>query len=206
MPRLPRLCPSGYPVHVVQRGNNRNVIFTSDKDIAVYAHYLREGAEKFLVQIHGWVFMTNHVHLLLTPAEDDSTSNLFQYLNFTYSRTGTLFEGRFRSSLVQQDRYFLACLRYIELNPVRAGMVLRPEYYKWSSYAAHAIGACPSLWSPHSTYLSLGRTCEQRQDRYRKLIRRELNQDDLRKIRHSVNSGLTLGSMEFRQQIDKLLG
>jgi putative transposase len=199
-------------VHVIQRGNNRNVIFTSDRDIAIYAHYLHEGARKFQIQVHGWVFMTNHVHLLMTPSQDDSISKLFQFLgrlyvryfNFTYSRTGTLFEGRFRSSLVQQDRYFLACLRYIELNPVRAGITLRPEYYKWSSYTAHATSVRPSIWTPHKTYLNLGKTSGQRRKRYRELIQSAVNQDDLRKIRHSVNSGLTLGSAEFREQVERL--
>ena len=112
MPRNPRFCPAGVPVHAIQRGNNRQVIFASDSDMAAYAHWLEEGAAKFDVAIHGWVLMTNHVHLLLTPGSDQSTSKMFQYLgrlyvrhfNFAYARSGTLFEGRYKSSLVQQDR------------------------------------------------------------------------------------------------------
>lgn len=128
MPRPSRFCPAGIPVHAIQRGNNRQTLFTSDKDFAAYSHWLKESADRLNVQVHGWVFMTNHVHLLLTPGADDGISRLFQrlgslyvrYFNFIYSRTGTLFEGRFKSSLVQSDRYLLTCLRYIELNPVRA--------------------------------------------------------------------------------------
>ena len=187
-------------------------MFTSDRDVAVYARWLREGAEKYEVSVHGWVFMTNHVHLLLTPADNDTTSRLMQhlgrryvrYFNFAYSRSGTLFEGRFRSSLVEQDAYFLACLRYIELNPVRAGMVVDPADYKWSSYTAHASGVRPGLWSAHPTYLALGRTGAKRRERYRAMFRSALSNDVVSKIRHCVNSGLVLGSEEFREQIDTL--
>ena len=134
MPRRRRLCPAGIPVHVIQRGNNGQVFFTSDKDIAAYANWLKEGAIKFDLRVHAWVFMTNHVHLLVTPLQNAAVSRLMQYLgrlyvryfNYSHARTGTLFEGRFRSSLVQEDEYLSACLRYIELNPVRAGMVGDP--------------------------------------------------------------------------------
>ena len=134
MPRHPRFCPAGIPVHVIQRGNNRQTLFTTDLDIAAYAHWLAKGADKFDVHVHGWAFMTNHVHLLITPHDGDSVSRLIQYLgrlyvryfNFAYARRGTLFEGRYKSSLVQEDRYFLTCLRYIELNPVRTGMAQGP--------------------------------------------------------------------------------
>jgi putative transposase len=153
------------PVHVIQRGNNRQILFASECDIAAYAHWLGHGAIKFDVQVHGWVFMTNHVHLLLTPSSETALSRLFQYLgrlyvryfNFAYARSGTLFEGRFKSSLVQQERYFLTCLRYIELNPVRAGMVTDPGDYCWSSYRMHAFGIAAKLWAPHAAYLALGR-------------------------------------------------
>ena len=127
MPRRKRFCPCDIPVHIIQRGNNRQTLFTSDKDIAAYAHWLADGAEKYDLLVHGWVFMTNHVHLLITPKQVNSVSRLMQslgrryvgYFNYRYARPGTLFEGRFRSSLVQNDEYFLTCLRYIELNPVR---------------------------------------------------------------------------------------
>ena len=213
MPRHPRFCPAGYPVHVIQRGNNRQVVFTSDSDIAAYAHWLKEGASKYEVSIHGWVFMTNHVHLLLTPGHDDSVSKLFQYLgrlyvrffNFAYARSGTLFEGRFKSCLVQENGYFLNCLRYIELNPVRAGMVVDPGAYHWSSYGIHGHGFHASMWSAHPTYLSLGETKVQRQKHYRRLVGEALEQDVLAKIRHCANSGLVLGTEKYREQVAKLV-
>lgn len=200
-------------MHVIQRGNNRRVIFTSNRDMAAYAHWLEAGAEKYDVAIHGWVFMTNHVHLLVTPAQNHSISKLLQYLgrlyvrhfNYAYARSGTLFEGRFRSSLVQQDQYFLSCLRYIELNPVRAGMVTDPGKYHWSSYRAHGHGVRASMWTPHATYLSLGETGAGRQHRYRKLVQDALDQEVLSKIRHCANSGLVLGTKEFRAQVARLV-
>ena len=140
MPRPRRFCPANFPAHVIQRGINRQICFTSDADIAAYAHWLAAGALKFRVQLHGWTFMSNHIHLLLTPHDDHGISNLMQFLgrlyvryfNYKYARSGGLFEDRFKSSLVQDDIYLLTCLRYIELNPVRAGMVIDPGDYRWS--------------------------------------------------------------------------
>lgn len=213
VPRHSRFCPAGYPVHVIQPGNNRQVLFTSDKDTAACAHWLEEGAVKYAVSVHGWVFMTNHVHLLLTPAHDDSISKLFQHLgrlyvrffNFAYARSGTLFEGRFKSCLVQEDHYFQSFLRYIELNPVRAGMVTGPEDCHWSSYHVHGHGIRASMWSAHPTYLSLGETSVQRQERYRNLVGEALEQDIIAKIRHCANSGLVLGTEKFRAQVAQLV-
>jgi putative transposase len=209
LPRHPRFCPRDFPVHVIQRGNNRQAIFTSDKDIAAYAYWLAEGAEKFELFVHGWVFMTNHVHLLLTPRQDESVSRLMQslgrryvgYFNYAYARTGTLFEGRFRSSLVQDDEYFLTCLRYIELNPVRAGMVMDPGDYRWSSYRDHAYGLRTRMWSPHTNYLALGNHAKDRQSAYRVMINEALEVDVVAKIRHCVNTGLVLGTEAFRNQV-----
>jgi len=213
VPRQPRYCPAGFPAHVIQRGNNRQVLFTGDRDFAAYAHWLEEGAEKYDVSIHGWVFMTNHVHLLLTPSHDDSLSPLFQYLgrlyvryfNFSYSRTGTLFEGRFKSCLVQEDRYFLSCLRSVELNPVRAGMVTDPGDYRWSSYRVHALGVGVSMWRAHTTYINLAPTGPQRRERYRKLVADGLDQNVVTKIRHCAYSGLVLGTKTFRAQVARLV-
>lgn len=209
MPRHPRFCPVNYPVHVIQRGNNRQTLFTADKDISVYAHWLAEGAEKFGVKVHGWVFMTNHVHLLLTPKREGSLSRLMQslgrryvgYFNYAFARTGTLFEGRFRSSLVQSDQYFLTCLRYIELNPVRAGMVKDPGDYRWSSYRVHSYGLRVNMWSPQADYLALGAGEMERQTSYRKLFTKALDSDTVAKIRHCVNTGLVLGNEKFRTQV-----
>jgi putative transposase len=196
-------------VHVIQRGNNRQTLFTSDKDIAAYANWLAEGAVKFDLHVHGWVFMTNHVHLLLTPKHAGSVSQLMQslgrnyvgYFNYAYARTGTLFEGRFRSSLVQSGEYFLNCLRYIELNPVRAGMVNDPGGYRWSSYRTHSFGLQTRMWSPHANYLALGNLAMDRQSAYRSLINEALEVDVIAKIRHCVNTGLVLGTESFISQV-----
>jgi putative transposase len=212
MPRRARFCPAGFPVHLIQRGNNRQAIFTSDADLAAYAHWLADGAERFEVAIHGWAFMTNHVHLLVTPSHDGSLSRLMQFLgrlyvrhfNYTYTRTGTLFDGRFKSSLVQEDCYLLTCLRYIELNPVRAGMVSDPGDYRWSSYGAHAFGLEAQLWSPHHLYLGLGKNKRQRQQAWRELITKTLDIEVLAKVRHCANTGLVLGTESFRQQVRRL--
>jgi len=214
MARLKRYCPAGIPQHVIQRGNNRGVCFAADDDMAVYANCLDEAAQKHGLAIHGWVLMTNHVHLLATPEHDDSLSKTIQtvgrryvrYFNKTYRRTGTLFEGRFKSCIVQESRYFLTCLRYIELNPVRAGMVNDPADYIWSSYRANALGLNVKLWKPHLQYLALGATGKERQSRYRALFAAEVEDDLLLNIRESVNRGLALGSEKFKRQIEELGG
>ncbi len=157
MPRRARLSLPGIPWHIIQRGNNRAVCFHAEADYQFYLHYLNEFANKFGCQLHAYVLMTNHVHLLLTPAREDSAGLLMkhlgqryvQYVNRTYQRTGTLWEGRFRSCLTQTEDYVLACYRYIELNPVRAGMVMKPQDYRWSSYHANGLGKPNALITPH---------------------------------------------------------
>jgi len=214
MPRLRRKCPSGLPVHVVQRGNNRQVCFASDADMKAYANWLHEGALKFGVDVHAWVFMTNHVHLLLTPKKHDSISRCMQYLgryyvryfNYRHRRTGTLFEGRFRSSIVQTGRYLLACQRYIELNPVRAGMVRDPADYTWSSYRVHAFGRKAKMWQPHPEYLALGNCEHSRLSAYRQLFVQQISAKLITDIRGALNTGLVLGNDRFRQEVEQLTG
>ena len=214
MPRRTRFCPKGYPVHLIQRGNNRQAIFTCDADLAAYANWLAEGAERFEVSVHGWVFMTNHVHILVTPTTDYGLSRLMQnlgrlyvrYFNYAYTRTGTLFEGRFKSCIVQQNEYLLTCLRYIELNPVRTGMVKDPGDYRWSSYRAHAFGIHARLWSPHNLFLSLGESPQHRQENWRKIVGEMLDVETLSKVRHCANTGLVLGTETFRKQVGRLRG
>ena len=214
MPRRPRYLPAGMPVHVVQRGNNRQVCFTSDKDLAAYAAWLYEAAEKYDMAIHAWVFMTNHIHLLVTPGSDNAISKCMQYLgryyvryfNFHYTRTGTLFEGRFKASLVQSSHYLLACCRYIELNPVRAGIVADPADYVWSSYRANAFGQQVKMWTAHNEYLSLGRTSEDRQKTYQQLFFEEIGEALITDIRHAVNTGFVLGNDRFRAEVERLTG
>jgi len=146
MPRRARLRLAGLLLHIMQRGNNRTACFFADEDYALYLHHLKELSRKFRCAVHAYVLMTNHVHLLLTPAREDGPSLLMkhlgqryvQYVNRTYRRSGTLWEGRFRSSIVQERGYLLRCHRYIELNSVRAGMVMHPRDYCWSSYCSNA--------------------------------------------------------------------
>jgi len=178
MARLPRLCPTDIPQHVIQRGNNRQVCFAAKQDFAVFAGWLDEYAREFSVELHAWVFMTNHVHLLVTPREEAAVSRLMQalgrryvrYFNREYRRSGTLWEGRYKSCLVQADLYLLNCQRYIELNPVRAKMVSAAGEYPWSSYQAHGLGLVVGMHTPHEIYLAFGADTETRLEAYRRWV------------------------------------
>jgi len=182
--------------------------------MAAYANWLFEAAQKFGLEIHAWVLMTNHVHLLVTPLAENAISQCMQYLgryyvryfNYRYRRTGTLFEGRFKGHLVQSDRYLLRCCLYIEMNPVRAGMVIDPADYKWSSYAAHAFGQRVRMWTGNAQYLALGATLRRRQAVYRNLFETELGEDVLADIRRAVNTGFVLGDESFRRQVEEISG
>lgn len=214
MPRLARIDAPGVAQHVIQRGNNRQICFGGEEDFAAYANWLREYAVKYNVEIHAWVFMTNHVHLLMTPHEQHGISKLMQslgrkyvqYYNYKYKRSGTLWEGRFRSCLVESEKYVLACYRYIELNPVRAGMVENPKDYRWSSYACNGIGLASSFCLPHPSYLSLGKSNKARQACYRDLFIGQLSADIVNDIRMTTQRGLVLGSGAFKEQLGELLG
>lgn len=165
MPRHSRLALPNVPLHIIQRGNNRQVCFYADEDYRFYLDCLREYADKSSCHVHAYVLMTNHVHLLVSAEQAEASGALMkalgqryvQYVNRTYRRSGTLWEGRFRSCLTQEESYLLACQRYIELNPVRAGMVEHPAEYHWSSYPSNAQGEPDSLLKPHSLYQAFGR-------------------------------------------------
>ena len=212
MARLRRYTPKNIPQHVIQRGNNRQVCFGSDEDMAAYVHWLYEASLRYGVRIHSWVLMTNHIHLLLTPDEDDSVSLCMQYLgrhyvryfNHQYTRTGTLYEGRFKSCPVESETYFLVCQRYIELNPVRAGIVADPADYAWSSYQCHAFDKKVEMWTPHSEYLRISRMKEQRLESYRGLFENQMKGELLADIRLAANRGLALGSDKFKEKIEAL--
>ncbi|MDD4928922.1 MAG: transposase [Gallionella sp.] len=214
MARFHRVCPVGIPQHVIQRGNNHQVCFASEQDFAVYAGWLKDYSKKYHVDIHAWVLMTNHVHLLCTPRDVHSVSLMMQslgrcyvrYFNFSYKRTGTLWEGRFKSCLVQQESYLLHLYRYIELNPVRAGMVAQPSDYRWSSYQINALGKVSGLCTPHPLYLALGRDPIERQSNYRELFRLHIEGKLLEDIRLSVNKGRALGNNCFKTEIESLTG
>ena len=212
MARLPRLCSPGIALHIIQRGNNRQVCFGGDEDFAAYAHWLDECSRKSRVAIHAWVFMTNHVHLLVTPETDDGVSQMMQtlgrhyvrYFNYTYRRTGTLWEGRFKSCVVDAEDYLLICQRYIELNPVRAGMVTDPADYPWSSYRANGLGQAARLWAPHPIYSSLGANPSDRSAAYRALFAGQLDPGIVDRIRTATNQGMALGNDRFKEDVERL--
>jgi len=214
MVRLPRLNLPNIPQHVVQRGNNRQVCFFNETDYAVYLDKLKEYGFKYKVAIHSYVLMTNHVHLLMTPSTAKGVSLLMQslgryyvrYINDTYNRSGTLWEGRFKSTLVNSDNYFLIVSRYIELNPVRACMVDYPSDYPWSSFRKNALGLPIKLITPHYCYQSLGKNDAERQKVYKALFKNHIPDYTIKEIRDSVNKAWVLGDVQFKQQIENLTG
>jgi len=214
MPRRPRLTLPGIPLHLIQRGNNRQACFFSDEDYHAYLTWLDEYARSSACQVHAYVLMTNHVHLLISAADSDGPGRLMkalgqryvQYVNRRYRRSGTLWEGRFRSCLVEDERYLLACQRYIELNPVRARIVADPAAYCWSSHRAHAQGEAAPLIQSHFLYRALGAEPEERQAAYRALFRDRLDPDVVDTIRHATNGNYALGGAGFAEQIGAALG
>lgn len=213
MPRKARFYLPGVPAHIVQRGNCRQAVFFCEEDFTAYLHWLEEGAIKYGCKIHAYVLMTNHVHLLLTPETRESISRTIQhvgrhyvaYINYQYGKSGTLWEGRHKGCVVSSNDYLLACMRYIELNPVRAGMVESPGEYGWSSYRINAGMDKGHLVSPHSLYIALGKQESERAYVYRELFSSALAVDQIHNIRATVQTGTPLGNERFRQQIEQTL-
>jgi len=214
MARQPRLALAGVPLHVIQRGNNRNACFVGDGDRRLYLHCLAEAAGKHGCAIHAYVLMPNHVHLLVTPAARDGVSMMMQEVgrryvrlfNDTYNRTGTLWEGRFKAAMIDSERYFLTCQRYVELNPVRAALVEKPEDYGWSSHRSCAFGVRNPLVTPHDTFTSLGHDDGARRAAYLALFTATIPVQEIERIREATNKGWPLGSQAFVQQIEAALG
>jgi len=214
MARHPRLALPGVPLHVIQRGNNRAQCFFEDGDYELYLDCLRRASLRFGCKVHAYVLMTNHVHLLVTPCEVHAVSRLMQWIGRRYVRTfnerhersGTLWEGRFRSSLVDSEHYFLACQRYIELNPVRAGMVRQARDYPWSSHRYYLDDRPDPLLVAHETYLALGVTSSERRAAYQALCECDADPGELQSIRSSANKGRPLGSREFRVRVETASG
>jgi putative transposase len=213
MARLPRYSLSGQAQHVIQRGNNRSTIFFSQDDCRFFLNCLRTACDKHGCAVHAYVLMTNHVHLLMTPNTPDAISKVMQsvgrryvpYVNAVNERTGTLWDGRYRATLIDSDEYLLTCCRYIELNPVRAGIVRHPRRYTWSSYHAHAGGQADPLIQYHPRYLALGSAPLERQEIYRDLCKTELDQATLDLIRNVTNKAWVLGNDTFRKRIETSL-
>lgn len=214
MPRRARIALADVPLHVIQRGNNRQACFFADDDYLFYLDRLKLCAQRAGCAIHAYVLMTNHVHLLLTPREADAAGRLMkllgqryvQHVNRRYRRSGTLWEGRFRSCIVQDEAYLLRCSRYIELNPVRAGMVTHPAEYRWSSYQANAAGEADGLIEAHPSYTALGRQAQERQEAYRELFRHEIEPGQVDDIRRATNGNFALGNERFLAEVTAVLG
>lgn len=209
MARMARLYLPDCPQHLIQRGNNRTQCFHEESDYRFYLDHLQEAASEHGVAIHAYVLMTNHVHLLLTPSDAGACGGMMQslgrryvrYFNDRYGRTGTLWEGRYKSTLVDSDAYFFAVSRYIELNPVRANMVRNPAEYHWSSYGSNALGFESTLLTRHKLYVGLGRSDVTRQSCYRDLFDREIEPQLLEELRDATNHAWVFGTEKFKKAI-----
>ena len=205
MARLPRLTVTGYPHHVILRGNDRQDIFRNTADYQRMLDLFEQHSREQGVEIHAYVLMTNHLHLLLTPLQDQSLSKMMQAVGRSYvhifnkvhGRTGTLWEGRYRSTLIQTERYLLACMAYIDLNPVRATMVAQPEDYVWSSYGHYAGRRHDRLITPHALYWGLGNTPFAREVAYAEMVHAGIQADQQRALTDATLSGWALGDAKF---------
>lgn len=214
MPRRPRVHLDDMPLHIVQRGHNRQRCFFADADYHHYLCWLGEALAQCNCSLHAYVLMSNHVHLLLTPRKAKLVPKLVislgrryvQYVNRRYGRTGTLWDSRYKSSLVHAEAYLLACQRYIELNPVRAGMVRGPGDYRWTSYQANAMGRPDTMLTPHPLYLALGRDPHERQAIYRDLLGAHLPRMTIGVIRLALGQCQPLGDARFHSEIEQRTG
>lgn len=205
MARQTRLFLDGCAQHVIQRGINHMDIFREEQDYRYFQEWMRSAATEYSVMVHSYIFMRNHIHLLVTPSTKDALSKMMQsvgrryvrYFNDKYQRVGTLWEGRYRSTLVENEKYFLICSRYIELNPVRLGLVTDPEHYLWSSYRGNIGLSKDLLLSIHPEYWALGNTPFERQSAYKNRVNQGVTQEELALIRNQTNKGWALGTADF---------
>jgi putative transposase len=201
------------PVHIVQRGHSREPVFFEDNDYLAYLRWLKEGAERYKVDIHAYALMTNHIHILATTGDTEGITRMMQYvgrhyvpyINHTYGSSGSIWEGRYKASLIHDEEYLLACMRYIELNPVRADMVRSPAHYRWSSYRHNGQGKEDALITPHALYLALGKTLPTRLAAYKALFKAHLDSGVLDDIRSAWQTGTPLGNDFFRQKVEAKL-
>ena len=205
MARLPRLTVAAYPHHIILRGNNRQNIFRDNDDHQRMLRALRDFSLEHKVALHAYVLMSNHLHLLLTPETNEGVPRMMQalgrsyvrYFNDRHGRTGTLWEGRYRSSLIEAERYLLACMAYIDLNPVRAGMVAAPGDYPWSSYAHYVGLRSDPLITPHPLFWELGNTPFAREAAYADLVKAGQSLEQREELTRAVQSGWALGEGRF---------
>jgi putative transposase len=211
MARLPRLTVPGYPHHLIQRGNNRQAIFAGSSDYEMLLSLLDEHARKAGVAIHAYVLMSNHFHLLATPETVEAIPQMMQavgrryvrYFNQRQGRSGTLWEGRYKSTLIQAERYLLACMVYIDLNPVRAGIAIDPSEYPWSSHAHYIGRRNDKLLSPHPLYWDLGNTPFARDAAYADLVQSGISVQQQRALTDSALRGWALGEADYVADLQK---
>jgi putative transposase len=211
MARLPRLTLPGYPHHVIQRGNNRQNIFGGTEDYTLFLDLLAQNAAGYGVAIHAYVLMSNHVHLLLTPSTADALPKMMQavgrryvrHFNDSHGRTGTLWEGRYKSALIQTDRYLLACMVYMDLNPVRAGLVAQPGDYPWSSHTHYTGQRSDRLITPHPLFWALGNTPFAREAAYKDLVQAGISAAQQQALTQATLHGWALGETDFVTDLQK---
>lgn len=213
MPRKPRFFLPGVPVHIVQRGHSREAVFFEDNDYLIYLRWLKVAARRYKVSVHAYVLMTNHIHILATAVDIEGITRMMQYvgryyvpyINHAYGSSGSIWEGRYKASLIHDEEYLLTCMRYIELNPVRAKMVRSPAHYRWSSYRHNGQGKGDDLITPHVMYEGLGRTQATRVNAYKGLFTARLDEGVLNDIRSAWQTGTPLGNDYFKGKVEKKL-
>jgi len=214
MSRFPRPVFANVPLHIIQRGNNRNPCFFARNDFQSYLDFLLESKQRFSCRIHAYVLMPNHIHLLATPDDIGAAAAMLkwlsqkyvQHINRKYRRVGTLWQGRYRSCLVDSEHYFMVCQRYIELNPVRAGLCTHPAEYDWSSYRANAYGYADARVTPHASYLDLAAEPDERRLRYRSLCTEGIPDNMISQVRAATASSLFFGSAAFTERMAAMFG
>lgn len=212
MPRPSRIVVADYPHHIIQRGHNRGVVFASDEDYLYYLENLKEWKEKLGCKVYAYCFMTNHVHLIVEPAKNEKNLALLikrvagrqtRYVNKLEKRTGSLWEGRYKSSIISSNEYLLACCRYVELNPVRAGMVADPVEYSWSSFGRR-VGVVPQDWLDFDPYfIGLDTDVAIRSRKYAEWVKGAVPEEELDLIRKSIQRGQLTGSSRFVDEIEQ---
>jgi putative transposase len=211
MARTSRFVLPNQPHHIIQRGHDRQAIFVDEEDFSSFLRWLREASRQFKVAIHAYVLMGNHFHLLATPSDVLGLGRMMQWIgrfyvpffNRKYGRTGTLWQGRFKTSIIDSERYFLICSRYIEMNPVRAGLVPQPSAYRWSSYAHHVGDRPDGLIADHPLYWAMGNTPFEREAAYKQFMAQPIVQAEVDELNQAVLKGWALGSDAFKKQLEK---
>jgi putative transposase len=211
MPRSSRIVVANYPHHIIQRGHNKQTVFASDQDYLYYLENLKEWSEAYGCKVYAYCLMTNHLHLIIDPGHDARSMAFLmkrvagrqtRYVNMLERRSGSLWEGRFKSSTISTDEYLLACCRYVELNPIRAGLVADPAEYQWSSYRER-IGMSKDGWLDEDPcYLGLASNRKKREERYKAWVKDSIPKDELELIRQSLQRGQLTASLKFIDEIE----